>query len=227
MPIRHAILALFALLSLSCAGAHAGFVLSPTSVSTSVGTQVVLTGNDVNNIINRSGLSIPFGGQYVAEPYAGTHADADFPAAANNVWVGTSPTGTLTFDLGAIYNVTGFRLWNSSYTTGGAFGDVANFNLVADTDNNPGNGGTTTLLTNQATSLTKANPKPMESFNFANINTRFVHFTVNSTDQGANMAIGEIAFVVSAVPEPSTMSLLGVALVAGGVARRFKKKRAA
>jgi hypothetical protein len=114
----------------------------------------------------------------------------------------------VTFDLGATVTVTGFRLWNSSWTTGGDV-DVRDFQLLADNDNDFSNGVTSSLGAFGALNSFGSN-HAMQSFSTTATATQFVHMRIAS-NYGApsNTGFSEAAFTVSAVPEPSSLLTLG------------------
>lgn len=194
--------------------AQAGPILGAVSISSPQGDNG--GGIDLVNIINQSGLSAV---------YTSGVTDFDtFTAATTHFGLGgftdTRNNGPqqFTFDLGASVSIDAIAIWNSTTTS-----PITSFQLFADDDDVFGN-GTTSLLFGP-TALGAAGPSQV--FEFASINTRFIHIEGLSTlDPPDFYGLGEVAFRSSnssQVPEPSTLAILSLGLVGLGFARRKKK----
>ncbi len=164
-------------------------------VSTNIGE---CCGAPITNLIDGSGLSS-------RDPGA-THAPV-------GVWIGTSKTGTITFDLSGEFVLTGATLWNT------AFG-VSSFRLDASVDgvNYQPMLGTTALANVASGSTTTA-----ETFTFLPVTASYVKMTLLDSHSISNSTgLKEVLFI-SNVPEPGTVGLNLAALTALG----FRRRRAA
>jgi len=208
--ISHPLAAL--ILYISSSVATASVMWQPVGVSTTMGQ--FSTSFDVEELISQTGLSTPYvSGVTDASSYLSTHTNPlDEWQSTLNV-----TTGFVSFDLGSVVGVDGFRLWNSSYTAGPGATDVNQFTLFADNDFDPTNGLGVSLGTFNATNT--GGSHPMQSFNFGTTSTQYVQMQIQSNHGSIGSGFSEGAFTV-AVPEPSILALLGISLAGIGFARK-------
>ena len=125
-----------------------------------------------------------------------------------------SVTATLIFDLGATYSLNGLRLWNyAEYWGGSTYNDrgVKDFTLSFST-----NGGTTFSNAQNFTAAigggVGGSPLPNgiagQGFSFGGISANAVKLEITSS-QGSEFSSGIAAVRFTAVPEPSSVALLG------------------
>ena len=121
---------------------------------------------------------------------------------------------TITFDLGAAYNLTGFHLWNHNQNPLGSNNltnrGIRNVNLFGSPDN------ITFSSLGTLSNLTQApgtNAYTGESYALAASNVQFIRFGVTA-NHGSNdvTGISEIRFEGLAVPEPGSAALLALGL---------------
>ncbi len=143
------------------------------------------------NLINQSGLSTSYTSRstefanYVA---SATHSRID----ARNSWFSSSGnrTGILTFEFDNFVTISALALWNEDGEDG-----INEFELFRDTDNNFGNGGTTSLGTFNATERDEEGTISGETFSFDATTTRYVHVNIRSNHGHPMLSgISEIAF---------------------------------
>jgi len=126
----------------------------------------------------------------------------------------SSVTATLIFDLGNTYSLNGLRLWNyAEYWGGSTYNDrgVKDFTLSFSTD-----GGTTFSNAQNFTAAigggVGGSPLPNRSagqaFSFGGISANAVKLEITSS-QGSEFSSGIAAVRFTAVPEPSSVALLG------------------
>ncbi|WP_334061815.1 PEP-CTERM sorting domain-containing protein [Alteromonas genovensis] len=211
---------LFALIVLSTSSAQASVILSPISVvSNTLGN---FDGNiTAENLINQTGLSLNFTSgltdfsTYIASNP--THADSSTSpgpgwASINNDVL----SGTLVFDLGATYALNKFVLWGDVDTQ-----TVGLFSLDISDDISFGafstlGGGTGTVSTTGTADI----------FTLSTFSGRYVRWNIFGNLGASNLVqAGEIAFEANAVienevPEPATLGIFGLALLA---IRRLKR----
>ncbi len=215
------------LLSMSAGQAFAGVVLSPNAViNNSLGE--FNAGLGVNNLLDQSGLSAPYVSgvtDFTAYTGAGpTHAGNADPGGIPFASPSGVTSGIIDFDLGAVFNLSHFILWGDD-TLGSGDGTPRNFSLagalVSDFSSSTSLGGFTSAATTGA-------PIPGQVFSFAPTMARFVRFQISNVHGSPpNVNIGEVAFgdttVATTVPEPGTLTVLGLGLAGLGVIRRRKR----
>jgi hypothetical protein len=171
-------------------------------------------------LINGSRLSAP-----VTEQNASTvtHSTGNYTGGGLIV---NAPTGTVTLDLGAAYDLSRIYLWNFAYdnTLNDGNGPIINratqgITIKTSLDN-------TNFATNSAVTLAKptSNPTLGESFTLTALNVRYVQLDLTSNyGHPSTISLGEVRFggEAAVVPEPSTLlSLAGGVGMLGLIRRR-------
>ncbi|WP_373478468.1 PEP-CTERM sorting domain-containing protein [Geminocystis sp.] len=179
-------------------GSAHGLQITPSSVTASNGTS---NGYSLNALIDNSGLS------------NGLHG-----AVTNTMWLSQNQTTpTLTFNLGAVYNLAGTDIWQYNRSTFNR--GVQNFNILTSLDGinfSSAGSGTLTVATGNPVSI----PSQLVAFTAT---AQYVRFEVTS-NYGNTFTTGlsEVKFqTAESVPEPLT--ILG-SLTALGFGSVFKKK---
>ena len=201
-----------------------GSLIQPTAATS---TATSFGGLPTSNLINQNGLSSPYtsGVTLASSAVSTTHVDTAFTEG----WASDQPAGfspfVLSFDLGATESISGLRLWSTTVTTAGARGDVEDFEVFSDNDQDPTNGGLVSLGSFTAADLT-GNDRPAEDFALNVTTSQFFHLEINSNRGDTNnidstrTSLGEVAFItVSAIPEPSAL-ILAAAMTGGLLTRR-------
>lgn len=210
----------------SSSPAQAGLILQPTAASTNMGS---FTGQPIRTI-DQSGLSTGYTSLVTDfDAYFASNPTHNIGFSPPNGW-GSSVTvtsGNFDFDLGGTYTIESFALWNEG---GDLAGNIVGFTLLAADNaafNNASVLGSFTANPNTGPA-TAALP---EVFTFAATAASFVRMQITSTNANpgqSNAVLGEAAFEVSttAVPEPSSMSLLATA-GAIGLVGAWRRRRLA
>lgn len=135
----------------------------------------------------------------------------------------------LTFDLGNLYNLTSFNIWNWCEADADAQGNITNDGTVRGVRDVIIEGSVDGVIYSpiRAARIPKANPLQVTTNNYLGAelaltaeNVRFLQFTVTNNWAGdlANTnvpaGIAEIEFNGTVVPEPAAMSLLAVPALA-------------
>lgn len=195
--------AAFILLALPAAGL-AGVIVGATAASSP-------EGGDMSNVINQSGLSATYtSGVTDFATFTSTTTSAGLGGAVSFTNTQNNGPQTFTFNLGSILSIGGIAIWNTS-----SAGRVTEFHLLADTDGDASNGGTTSLL--PTTALGNGGGLAYV-FSFGPISTQFIHVVgTNSLAPPDFYGLAEVAFdqvVDTGVPEPSTLALLSAGAIA-------------
>ena len=157
-------------------------------------------------IVDGSGLA---GGQHANDP-----PDGSMWLSTGTAFGGDDPNPSVTFDLGAVFSIKSFHVWNYNELAGGATdltgrgvnGVSVEFGTTAAL------GSTVPGITNFARADSTATYAG-EDFNaFAPFSARFIRFDINSNHGGDNNFYGlsEVQFLGILVPEPGSLALLGL-----------------
>lgn len=212
LPIKSgALLLSVGITGMLSAPAHAALVNGVTA-STDMGAAYI---TDIRNTVNGVGLS--------SLDLNATHA----PTSPRNSWVADfgRTTGTITFNLHALYNLAGFSFWNQNAGGPGPIGTTGIKGVTVQTSTNGINfsdllGGPT-----QFSQVASSFSLP-EKFSFAPTSASIVRFLVNSNwGDSSTTGFAEVQFdgkpTATAVPTPALLP----GLIGMGVAALRKRKR--
>lgn len=200
--------------------AHAGSILQATGVSTNMGSIYPVIGT-----INQSGLSTGYTSLVDDfDTYIATNPTHDH-GFGGNIWGSPQDirSGYLDFTLGGDYVIESMAFW----TLDADPSSIRQFKLYA--DDNLSFSSATLLGSYTALNSPGFNPSSVQVFSFSAQNASYVRLEVLNTwsTTSYSTALGEVAFEISAVPEPETyaMMLAGLGLI-GFVARRRRQQAA-
>lgn len=202
-PFRMSASVLTSLLAIAALQANAAPITGAT-VSTTFASPGD-SGSVIQNVVDGSGLS-----SYTT---GATHA-AGVPT---NAWAATGPqTGTITFDLGGVFALDGMAVWNFNANSLYGINGLTIDGSLDGISYAPISGAPTNFAigANLAAELA-------ELFSFTTT-TQFVRFNVASSHRGTGIGLSEVMFTGSAVPEPSTLAILGLCLAGLAASRRRK-----
>jgi hypothetical protein len=192
-------------------------ITSAVSVSTTMGEADNFS--EIENIINQSGLTSSYiSGSTDFDAFITTNHKFEY---IDREWFSTfnTMTGTITFDLGKLYNVDRLAIWNedsfgiNAFTVSSAgednvFGAAQSFTAIS--------GGIFQNYSAQVFTLTSTTLAQ-----YLKISVQSTHSN-DITQEFGFASLGEVAFSTSPVPEPTTLLLLGTGLL-GLIGVRKKK----
>jgi PEP-CTERM motif len=189
--------------------ARADLILEPAAASTNMGT----ADGSPDNARNQSGLRAGYTSLVTDfDTYIASNPTHNIIPTAENVWVSTIPTGNFGFDLGGTFTIQSFALWNWG---GNVDFNVRGFELLA--DDNAAFSSPTSLGSFDANPNTGPGTAVLpEVFTFPPTSAAFVRMVITSNNGDPFFtAFGEAAFETSpaAVPEPASLTLLGLGIV--------------
>lgn len=176
--------AVFGALAALAAASTSAQVVTPASVTVSS----TFSTYDAANLIDDSGL------------IAGLH-DEDF----GNMWMSNTNdvTPTLTFDLGAVYDLTAARIWQYNATSIDLSRGVNGFNILSSQDD-----VTYTPVTSASLAVSPGGPVPAQIVSFA-ATARYVRFVVTSNHGSPNYTgLSEVKFETAAAPAADAIPTL-------------------
>ena len=232
---------------LSLGTAHASAILSPVSATATTTNRLTVDGDgvsvfDIRYAINQGGLSTAFeSGVTDFDTYLGSSPMHDYLPAYQE-WFGANkgfgggttivyPRDTLVFDLGTVYELDRFALWQEEN------GGVRSATISISTDN---------IDFTEVLSITvPGNPyDPDQSyqpetynygadvFSFTDVvSAQYLQFDLvcpSGNSVYAGCSLGEIAFSVpsSSAPEPGSFAILGLGALVLGAVRRGRRGKA-
>ena len=165
-------------------------------------------------LVDGSGLT---GGQHI------TAVEPNMWLSAGTAFGGDDPDPSVTFDLGAVYTISSFNVWNyneapPNLTARGVNGVTVEYGTTA------GLGSAVPGITNfaQADGLDTYTGEDFSGF--APFDARYIKFDIDSNHGGDNNFYGlsEVQFdgELAAVPEPATGTLAGLSVLAFALRRR-------
>jgi len=209
------VLAVFVSASLVNGTGRAALITGVT-VSTDMGSFLSVP----ENMVDGSGLT--------GELAAGTHAASTEDPLAN-AWKSATPntSGNVTFDLGGLFALDAFYVWNHSQNTDGSRG-VNGVNVLTSTD-----GTNFAALVGGPASFAQQAPSaaiPAQEFLVSSVPATHVRFEIlsNFNPGFTNVGLSEVQFSGTAVPipEPSTFVLAALALAGLGFCTWRRRRRA-
>ena len=192
---------------------YGSIIVNPTGQSNSGGS----SDYTFDKVIDSSGLSAALNTGDAIPAVLPTHETPGWYNPFEDVagrFTSFDAATTLTFDLGAAYELESLVLWNGAEAWGGVYYNnrgLDAFTMSFSTD------GTTfgDTIAVDSTIIAEIPDFDAETFAIPNVTAQYVMFSdlVNGNGNGAHTAISEVRF--TAVPEPATLGM--VALFGGGI----------
>lgn len=213
---------IIALTCILAGGANAGVVVGATSVSASAGLPAGYGApTALNNIIDQSGLSANYvsGVTDFASFTSTTTATYSCNGGCFSELGGVAGVpASITFDLGSVWNIGGLVVWNQAGSA-----SLNGFNLSG---SQTLGGPTVSLGSFVMPGDSQQFPQPAEVFNFSATALRYITMEITSNDgYSGGTILNEVAFDGgrgASVPEPASLSLIGLGLVSMFARRRRK-----
>lgn len=212
-----------ALMIASAGHLNAGVIRSAVAGSTTMGEN---PGSVIANLSNQSGLTNSFmNGVTDFGVYTGDSGSTHSDVATNN-WesafdFNTLDLNQLNFDLGAEYTISNIAIWGRNPVSV----TLLKFNYETSNDVNFATGVTTE--TDLSVTIGGVGLIPVRVVDVMDTAARYVRLTITEITGGVGpVGLGEIAFDdATAVPEPSSMAILGLGACYFAARRRRRGKR--
>ncbi|MEQ8969180.1 MAG: PEP-CTERM sorting domain-containing protein [Coleofasciculus sp. C1-SOL-03] len=197
--------------------AEAAQIIQPQSASTTLGEFGSFI---LDNAINQSGLSTTYtSGVTEFASYLSGNPTQSFSVS----WIGSSSApGSVTFDLGNVFDLDGMAMWGTAGVT-----SVKDFDLFASLT---GVDGSFVSLGSFVQNF-QAGADTAQVFNFNTTTAQFIRMDITDSYQASNsVGIGEVAFRTAdvtpePVPEPMTIFGAATALGFGALVNRKNAKK--
>ncbi|MEN1678577.1 MAG: discoidin domain-containing protein [Planctomycetota bacterium] len=207
--------------------AHADLILSPVSVvSNSLGDR---TDEPVASVIDQSGLSGGFtSGVTDYATYLSTSPTHVARVDNGGQWRSTSgnTTGSIVFDLGQPYTIERFAIWQGGSNARARVSRQNINGVTLETSPDPAFTSPFAAGSFNVPRDVGVSAWPVNDFDLADSTARYVRLTINSNydfdGTTSSTRFGEIAFEVSAIPEPSA-ALSGGLLMVGLLSKRRQR----
>lgn len=205
-------------------------VVHPVGVTTTHPTDVPLL--DVENLINGSGLSLPNGSITDANIASVTHEGQVFGNGTNESTYTTPDPNrpTLTFDLGGVFSVIAAYVWNY-HDNDGFFGSTLSGNgtsLATVTFELGGMPVGPSVVIAPDSAPTTIGVDALPSFHLLSLTGIAADKVLITLDDhfagGDRVGLGEVRFIASVIPEPTSLALVVLGASAAMFSRRANKR---
>ena len=187
---------------------YAGVIIQPAAIiGNTLGEN---SSTPASNLIDQIGLSPNYvSGVTDYETYVqGLHYNSTVAGWGSLTY---QTTGVMTFDLGQVYSLQSFALWNGS---GFYRQQVYQFDLVADLDGDFTSGSINLGAFQAHDRTSQGDIAKAEVFNFATTEARYVRWFINANEgNGFGTIANEVAFEAIGVPVPSSFTIFGLAWI--------------